>query len=126
MTEPGFEPLFDGVSLTGWSAIPRQYGRLYPGGPDVLDVNTSFPRDYQEHADAHPAAWSVEDGVIVGRQQPEGSGYGGYLISDPPGPAARQLPGPRNRIPASPIPGRAARQIAQATPVHPHAAHSTP
>ena len=82
MTEPGFEPLFDGVSLTGWSAIPRQYGRLYPDGPDVLDVLSHFPRDYQEHADANPAAWSVEDGVIVGRQQPEGSGYGGYLISD--------------------------------------------
>jgi hypothetical protein len=82
MTEPGFEPLFDGVSLTGWSAIPRHYGQLYPGGPDVVEVNTAFPRDYQENADAHPAAWSVEAGVIVGRQQPEGSGYGGYLISD--------------------------------------------
>ena len=34
MTEPGFESLFDGVSLTGWSAIPRHYGQLYPGGPD--------------------------------------------------------------------------------------------
>lgn len=82
MNEPGFEPLFDGVSLTGWSAIPRHYGQLYPGGPGVLDVNTDFPRDYNSHADAHPAAWSVEDGAIVGRQQPEGSGYGGYLISD--------------------------------------------
>ena len=48
MTEPGFESLFDGVSLTGWSAIPRHYGQLYPGGPDVLDVNTDFPRDYQD------------------------------------------------------------------------------
>jgi hypothetical protein len=48
----------------------------------VLDVNTGFPRDYNSHADAHPAAWSVEDGAIVGRQEPEGSGYGGYLISD--------------------------------------------
>lgn len=82
MNEPGFKSLFDGVSLAGWSAIPRHYGTLYPGGPDVLDVSTSFPPDYQVHADAHPAAWSVEDGVIVGRQQPEGSGYGGYLISD--------------------------------------------
>ena len=35
MTEPGFESLFDGVSLTGWSAIPRHYGQLYPGGPTV-------------------------------------------------------------------------------------------
>jgi hypothetical protein len=45
-------------------------------------ANPDFPRDYDEKADAHPASWSVEDGVIVGRQQPEGSGYGGYLISD--------------------------------------------
>jgi hypothetical protein len=82
MTEPGFKSLFDGVSLSGWSAIPRRYGRLYPGGPDILEVNPDFSRDYQEHADANPAAWSVEDEVIVGRQQPEGSGYGGYLISD--------------------------------------------
>jgi hypothetical protein len=33
MNDPGFAPLFDGVSLTGWRAIPRTYGRLYPGGP---------------------------------------------------------------------------------------------
>ena len=80
--EAGFTSLFDGSTLTGWSAIPRSYGRLYPGGPDVLDVLTDFPRDYQERADASPAAWSVEDGEIVGRQQPAGSGYGGYLRTD--------------------------------------------
>lgn len=77
-----FVPLFDGETLTGWRAIPRAYGSLYPGGPDVLDVLTDFPRDYNEQADAHPAAWTVEDGAIVGRQQPPGSGYGGYLITE--------------------------------------------
>jgi Domain of Unknown Function (DUF1080) len=82
MIELGFESLFDGVSLAGWSPIPRHYGQLYPGGPAVLDVMTDFPRDYNALADAHPAAWTVENGAIVGRQQPEGSGYGGYLISD--------------------------------------------
>ena len=35
-------------------------------------------------------------------------------------------PGPPTRVPANPIPGRAARQTAQATPVHRHAAHCTP
>jgi hypothetical protein len=55
---------------------------LYPGGPDLLAVSSGLPPDYQERADAHPAAWTVEDGAIVGRQQPEGSGYGGYLISE--------------------------------------------
>ena len=82
MTENGFTPLFDGVSLSGWRAIPRTYGRLYPGGPDALDVMTDFPRDYDKQANAHPAAWTVEDGVIVGRQEPAGSGWGGYLITD--------------------------------------------
>ena len=77
-----FEPLFNGKDLTGWSMIPRSYGTLWPGGPDVLDVATEFSADYAEQAALHPAAWSVEDGAIVGRQQPLGSGYGGYLISD--------------------------------------------
>lgn len=81
MTESGFVPLFDGVSLAGWRTIPRTYGRLYPGGPHVLDVMTDFPADYNEQATAHPAAWSVEDGAIVGRQDPTGSGWGGYLIT---------------------------------------------
>ena len=78
----GFEPLFNGRDLTGWSVIPRSYGSLWPGGPDVLDVVDDFPADYAEQAALHPAAWTVEDGVLVGRQQPPGSGYGGYLITD--------------------------------------------
>ena len=48
----------------------------------MLDVAPDFPDDYAVQAALHPAAWSVEDGAIVGRQQPLGSGYGGYLISD--------------------------------------------
>ena len=80
--EPDFRSLFDGFSLSGWTAIPRSYGRLYPGGPDVLDVMTTFPADYAEKARTHPAAWTVEEGEIVGRQQPPGSGYGGYLRTD--------------------------------------------
>ena len=82
MTEPAFESLFDGVSLAGWRAIPRTYDRLYPGGPQVLDLQTALPRDYNERAAAQPAAWTVEDGAIVGRQDPPGSGWGGYLITD--------------------------------------------
>jgi hypothetical protein len=82
MAEPGFRSLFDGVSLAGWNAIPRHYGPLYPGGPTVAEVNSGFPRDYDKRADVNPAAWTVQDGAIVGRQQPEGSGYGGYLVSE--------------------------------------------
>ncbi|MFF0267140.1 DUF1080 domain-containing protein [Kribbella sp. NPDC004536] len=76
--------LFNGKDLTGWSVIPRSYGTVYPGGPQVLDLVQDFPADYAEQAAQHPAAWSVEDGAIVGRQHPAGSGYGGYLISDEP------------------------------------------
>jgi hypothetical protein len=82
VNEPGFAHLFDGVSLSGWRAIPRTYGQLYPGGPPLLDVMMDFPRDYNEQAVAHPAAWTVEDGAIVGRQDPPGSGWGGYLITE--------------------------------------------
>ena len=71
MTENGFTPLFDGVSLSGWRAIPRTYGRLYPGGPDALDVMTDFPRDYDKQANAHPAAWTVEDGSSSGDRNPQ-------------------------------------------------------
>jgi hypothetical protein len=77
----GFESLFDGESLTGWRAIPREYGSRYPGGPHVLN-GSAFPADYQAHANAHPAKWTVEDHAIVGRQEPPGSGYGGYLITE--------------------------------------------
>jgi Domain of Unknown Function (DUF1080) len=79
-----FESLFDGETLNGWHAIPRSYGTLYPGGPRLLDVLTGFPPDYEEQSRLHPAAWTVEDGAIVGRQSPRGSGYGGYLVSDRP------------------------------------------
>ncbi|MFV0252608.1 MAG: DUF1080 domain-containing protein [Beutenbergiaceae bacterium] len=82
MAEPGFTSLFDGATLAGWHSSPRHYGAVYPGGPQILEALDRFPADYQEHADAHPAVWAVEDAVIVGRQEPPGTGYGGYLISD--------------------------------------------
>jgi Domain of Unknown Function (DUF1080) len=75
-------PLFTGTDLSGWTQIPRSCGSLYPGGPDVLDVVDRFPADYQERADTHPARWTVEDGAVVGRQDPPGSGYGGYRLSE--------------------------------------------
>lgn len=82
MTEnDGFRDLFDGKTLNGWYAVPRSYGTQWPGGPHVLD-DGNFPPDYQTHADAHPARWTVENGELVGRQHPPGSGYGGYLVSE--------------------------------------------
>ncbi|UNS95329.1 DUF1080 domain-containing protein [Streptomyces tubbatahanensis] len=78
----GYTSLFDGTTLNGWYAVPRSYGTQWPGGPHVLETGSGFPADYQTHADAHPAKWTVEDGALVGRQDPPGSGYGGYLVSE--------------------------------------------
>jgi hypothetical protein len=80
--DPTATPLFNGVDLSGWTQIPRTYGTVYPGGPHVLELVPSFGADYQEHAYRNPAEWDVEDGVVVGRQNPRASGYGGYLLSD--------------------------------------------
>ena len=54
----GFRPLFDGVSLRGWT-------------PKARDL-------------AHPSLgrWTVEDGVIIGGQDPPGSRLGSYLVTD--------------------------------------------
>ncbi|MCJ1675554.1 MULTISPECIES: DUF1080 domain-containing protein [unclassified Rathayibacter] len=75
-------PLFDGSSLDGWFAAPRSYGTVRPGGPTVLEAIPGFPADYNERAAEHPAVWSVEDGAIVGRQDPTTPGWGGYLVSE--------------------------------------------
>ena len=78
----GFVPLFDGTTFDGWHAVPRSYGSLWPGGPDVRSVLPELPPDYDEQALAHPAHWQVVDGTIEGFQDPARSGYGGYLVSD--------------------------------------------
>lgn len=79
----GFEPLFNGVDLTGWFTTQRSYDEMWPGGPKVLEAFSDFfPSDYNERAAEHPAVWTVEDGVIVGRQDAPGSGWGGYLVSE--------------------------------------------
>ncbi|MGW9111680.1 3-keto-disaccharide hydrolase [Microbacterium sp. NPDC055683] len=73
-------PLFDGRTLDGWSAVPRTYGTVSPGGPSVLDRLPDLPRDYNALAADRAAVWSVEDGAIVGRQSVPG--WGGYLVSE--------------------------------------------
>jgi hypothetical protein len=75
-------PLFDGASLTGWHVRPRTYGSLWPGGPAVRDVADWVPADYNERAGQHPAVWTVEDGALVGRQDADHPGWGGYLVTD--------------------------------------------
>jgi len=77
-----FVSLFDGTTLQGWHAVPRRYGSLWPGGPDIRTVLPDLPPDYDEMAMAHPAHWEVVDGVIEGFQDPAHAGYGGYLVTD--------------------------------------------
>lgn len=56
---------------------------MWPGGPSIHEVYPGqYPTDYNEQSASSPAVWSVEDGVIIGRQNPPGSGWGGYLNSD--------------------------------------------
>lgn len=78
----GYVDLFDGVSLAGWHAVPRSYGTLWPGGPDITRALPDLPAGYAEMAAAHPAHWEVVDGAIEGFQDPDCLGYGGYLVSD--------------------------------------------
>jgi hypothetical protein len=79
----GFESLFNGSDLSGWFTTPRTYQEMWPGGPTMQEAYPgAFQPDYNERALEHPAAWTVEDGAIVGRQDAPGSGWGGYLVSE--------------------------------------------
>ncbi len=77
-----WQDLFDGRSLAGWRSVPRVYGSLWPQGPSVYEVAEHLSPDDAETAARHPASWRVEDGVLIGEQQPHGSGFGGYLLSE--------------------------------------------
>jgi len=80
--DSGYRPLFDGLSLNGWSAIPRVYGTVYPGGPPLAEYFAEIGVTAPPHPEDHPAVWRVDDGVLIGEQDAPGSGYGGYLITD--------------------------------------------
>ena len=56
--EDGWISLFDGKTLRGWHKNPQRIGHGTGG------------------------QWSVEDGAIVGQQDPPGSGNGGILLTD--------------------------------------------
>jgi Domain of Unknown Function (DUF1080) len=70
-------PLFDGRTLTGWRAVPRLPVAPWPGGP-APDVHSGHYRA----AAGTAGRWSVEDGAIVGTQDPPGCGLGGYLVTE--------------------------------------------
>jgi hypothetical protein len=66
----GFQPLFDGKTLKGWTPKPRPAGKA--GSPD----------SFYERTLKACGRWTIQDGAIVGEQDPPGSGLGGYLVSD--------------------------------------------
>ena len=70
MDNTGFRPLFAKDSLEGWKIWPR--GLYY------------MEKDSEEYRSAwkHPGQWSMADGVLEGRQDPPGCGYGSYLVSE--------------------------------------------
>ncbi|MCJ1675545.1 DUF1080 domain-containing protein [Rathayibacter sp. VKM Ac-2929] len=78
--EVDYRPLLDGASLAGWSAIPRVYGAVHPGGPTVESLLQEQGIALPVEPEKHPASWRVEDGVLIGAQATPG--YGGYLLSD--------------------------------------------
>ena len=65
-----FYPLFRNQSLDGWHIVPRGIRTLEKGSPA-----------YQAALE-HKGLWSIQDGVVEGRQDPPGCGYGSYLVSD--------------------------------------------
>jgi hypothetical protein len=68
----GFRSLFDGKTLAGWTAKPRVQGPKPAGKPDPFYEKSLKSR----------GKWTVRDGVLIGGQDPPGSGLGGYLVSD--------------------------------------------
>jgi hypothetical protein len=91
----GFRPIFDGKTLTGWTAKsragspgPGKGGKGGKGGPSGKQpANPSNEKAaamgafYQE-ALKRVGKWRVQEGAIIGEQDPPASGLGGYLVSD--------------------------------------------
>jgi len=73
----GFRSLFDGRTLTGWHPKPRSQAGKPPKSGAPVDPNSFYERSLRS-----TGRWTVEDGIIVGGQDPPASGLGGYLVSD--------------------------------------------
>jgi len=73
----GFRSLFDGKTLSGWHPMPRPQGGNAQKAKKSDDANSFYERSLKSRG-----RWTVQDGVIVGEQDPPGSGLGGYLVSD--------------------------------------------
>jgi len=65
-----FRNLLQDNSLDGWKIYPRGILRYTPGTEEY------------ENAWAHKGLWTVRDGILEGRQDPPGCGFGSYLVSN--------------------------------------------
>ncbi len=74
----GFRSLFDGKTLNGWKAFARIPVPQYPGAP----FKWRLEGERLEVARKNTGRWAIEDGAIVGGQEPPGSGKGAYLVSE--------------------------------------------
>ena len=74
----GFRSLFDGKTLDGWNAVARLPIPPYPDAP----FKSPLQGARLEIAKQNTGRWTVEDGAIVGGQEPPGSGNGAYLVSN--------------------------------------------
>lgn len=74
---PGFRSLFDGETLDGWTAQARLPVPTYPGA----EFKWRLAGEALEAAKKNTGRWTVENGAIVGGQEPPGSGKGAYLVS---------------------------------------------
>ena len=74
----GFRSLFDGKILKGWKPAARLPVPQYPGAP----FKWRLEGEALEAAKKNTGRWLVENGAIVGGQEPPGSGKGAYLVSE--------------------------------------------
>jgi hypothetical protein len=73
----GFRAIFDGKTLAGWHAKPRPQPGKAPKGTAPGKADSFYERSLKS-----TGRWTVEDGILIGAQDPPGSGLGGYLVSD--------------------------------------------
>ena len=65
-----YVPLFQPDSLEGWQIVPRGIRMLEKGSPEY------------RAAWEHKGLWTIRYGVMEGRQDPPGCGFGSYLVSE--------------------------------------------
>ena len=66
----GWKALFQPDSLEGWRVVPRGIRMLEKDSPEY------------RAAWEHRGLWTVRGGVVEGRQDPPGCGFGSYLVSE--------------------------------------------